>query len=68
LPGIAIAGCGGAAFEMGYTHRTHYNVISGYTAGSEQHKYAELVAANRAAWGGSCQQPYIPIMTAGMRA
>ena len=34
-------------------------------AGSEQHKYAELVAANRAAWGGSRAQPYIPIVTAG---
>ena len=51
--------------ETGYTHRTHYNVISGYTAGSEQHKYAELVAANRAAWSGSRRQPYIPIVTSG---
>ena len=65
LPGVAIAGCAGGALEMGYTHRTHYNVIPGYAAGSEQHKYAELVAANRAAWGGSREQPYIPIVTAG---
>jgi hypothetical protein len=65
LPGVAIAGCGNAAPELGYTHRTHYNVVPGYAAGSEQHKYAEFVAANRAAWRGSSQQPYIPIVTAG---
>ena len=65
LPGIAIAGCAGGALETGYTHRTHYNVVSGYAAGSEQHKYAELVAASRAAWGGSREQPYMPIVTAG---
>lgn len=65
LPGIAFAGCGGGALETGYMPRTHYNVISGYTAGSEQHKYAELVAANKGAWGGSREQPYIPIVTAG---
>jgi len=65
LPGIAIAGCGGGAPETGYTHRTHYNVIPGYAEGSAQHKYTELVAANRAAWGGSREQPYMPIVTAG---
>jgi len=65
LPGVAIAGCAGGALEMGYTHRTHYNVIPGYAAGSEQHKYEELVAASRAAWGGSREQPYMPIVTAG---
>jgi len=65
LPGVAIAGCGGGAVGTGYTHRTHYVVISGYTGGSEQHKYAELMAANRRAWGGSRKQPYIPIVTAG---
>lgn len=65
LPGVATAGCGTGALEMGYTHRAHYNVISGYTGGSEQHKYTELVAANRAAWGGSREQPYMPVVTAG---
>ena len=66
LPGIAIAGCGKAAApEAGYTHRTHYNVVPGYMAGSEEHQYAELVAANQAAWQGSPEQPYIPIVTSG---
>ena len=65
LPGLAIAGCGGGSPETGYTHRTHYNVVPGYAAGSQQHKYAELAAANRAAWGGRREQPYIPIVTAG---
>ncbi|MEW6745349.1 MAG: glycoside hydrolase family 99-like domain-containing protein [Planctomycetota bacterium] len=65
LPGLAIAGCGGGAPENGYTHRTHYNVIPGYDGGSSPHKYAELVAANRAQWAGEAAQPYIPIVTAG---
>ena len=66
LPGVAIAGCGGGTPEMGYTHRTLYNVIPGYTAGSEEHKYAELAAANREAWGGgSPEQPFIPEVIAG---
>ncbi|MDD4891593.1 MAG: glycoside hydrolase family 99-like domain-containing protein [Phycisphaerae bacterium] len=65
LPGVAIAGCGGGAPEVGCTHGTHYNVVPGYTAGSEQHAYAELAAANKVAWGGSRQQPYMPIVTAG---
>ncbi len=65
LPGLAIAGCGEAPPETGYTHRTHYNVVPGYTEGPEQHKYVELVAANMAGWGGSRGQPYMPIVTAG---
>ncbi len=65
LVGLAIAGCGAGTFESGYTHRTHYNVVPGYATGAAQHQYAELVAANRAAWGGSRDQPYIPIVTAG---
>lgn len=66
LSGVALAGCGdGGAVETGFTHRTHYNVVPGYAAGAEQHTYAELVAAHRAAWGGSREQPYMPIVTAG---
>ncbi len=65
LPGIAIAGCGGGTLETGYTHRTHYNINPGYISKSEQHAFAELVAANRAEWKGSSRQPYIPIITAG---
>lgn len=65
LPGLAIAGCAAAPPERGFTHRTHYNVVPGYAAGSEEHKYAELATANRAQWKGDPAQPYIPIMTAG---
>lgn len=65
LPGVAIAGCGGGTPEMGFTHRTQYNVIPDFGAGSKEHKYAELVAANQAAWKGSREQPCIPIVTAG---
>ncbi len=65
LPGLAIAGCGGGDAKVGFTHRTHYNIVPGYAAGSQEHKYADLAAAHQAAWKGSAQQPYIPEVTAG---
>ena len=65
LPGVAIAACGGGAIETGYTHSTRYNVVPGYAAGSAEHKYAELVDANRRVWGGRRDQPCIPTVTAG---
>ncbi|MFI5379026.1 MAG: glycoside hydrolase family 99-like domain-containing protein [Tepidisphaerales bacterium] len=65
LPGLAVAGCGGGDIKVGFTHRTHYNIVPGYAGGSEQHKYAELVAAHKAAWRGSREQPYMPEVTAG---
>jgi hypothetical protein len=68
LPGVAIAACGDGLPQLGYTHRTHYNVIPGYTAGEEAHKYAELVESHVRAWGGSQEQPYLPEVTAGWDA
>lgn len=67
LPGLAIAGCahGPVTPEMGFTHRTHYNVTEGYTAGSKDVPFSKLVDSNRAQWRGSREQPYIPIVTAG---
>jgi hypothetical protein len=65
LPGVAIARCGDGGTDMGFTHKTHYNVIPGYSAGSEAHHYAELVQAHREAWSGSREQPYLPVVTAG---
>ncbi len=53
------------ALALPDTLRTHHNVVPGYAAGSGQHPYAEIVAANRAGWGGSREQPYIPIVTVG---
>ena len=46
LPGVAIAACGRGDPKLGYTHRTHYNITLGYTGGSQEHRYAELVAAH----------------------
>jgi hypothetical protein len=63
--GVAIAGCHSAPPEMGYTLRTHYNVIPGYTAGSEQHPYSELVARQESEWAGTPEQPYMPCTIAG---
>ena len=64
--GLAIAGCGrGAKRKSGFTHSTHYNVIPGYASGSEEHKFMELVNATKAEWGGTEQQPYIPLLTSG---
>jgi hypothetical protein len=68
LPGVAIAACGPALPELGYTHRTHYNIVPGYTEGGEEHRYAELTAAHVAEWRGSREQPYIPEVTAGWDA
>lgn len=65
LPGFAVAACGKGNVNIGFGYRTHYNVIPGYTAGSEQHKYSELLAAQMKAWGGSSQQPYIPAVISG---
>ncbi len=65
LPGVALAGCGAGNAEMGYTHRTHYNIVPGYSAGPQSRTYAELVRAHRDAWKGSREQPYLPTVTAG---
>lgn len=64
LTGLALAGCSGGSPEL-YTHRTHYNINLGYTAGAEQHTYTELIAGNVAQWRGTPEQPYMPIITAG---
>jgi hypothetical protein len=65
LPGVALAGCGSGSAEMGYTHRTHYNIVPGYSSGPEKRAYAELVQAHRGAWRGSRELPYVPTVTAG---
>jgi hypothetical protein len=65
LPGVAIAGCGSADAKTGFTHSTRYNVVPGYAAKSEAHKYAELVEAHRATWRGSREQPHIPALSVG---
>ena len=63
LPGVAIAACGGGDAKLGFTHTTHYNVVPGYAAGSEAHKFAELVQAQQRAWRGSREQPYLPTLS-----
>jgi len=65
LPGVAIAACNAGDPNIGYTHRTHYNIIPGYASGPEKHAYAELVTAHQQQWHGSRQQPYIPAITSG---
>lgn len=65
LPGLAIAGCGGEVLDASYTHQSRYNVVPGWEIGLEEHTYAELAAANKAAWRGSAAQPGMPVVTAG---
>ena len=65
LPGVAIAACGSGPREMGYTHRTHYNVVPGWEKGLEEHKFREITDAHKQAWKGSREQPYIPCLVAG---
>lgn len=64
LPGLSIAGCGNTA-EKDFNYRTHYNIVPGYSAGSEEHPYSELVEAHKAQWKGTEAQPYIPEITVG---
>jgi len=64
LPGLSIAGCGNTD-NKNFTHRTHYNIVPGYSGGSEEHKYAELVEATKNKWIGKVDQPYIPEITVG---
>lgn len=64
--GLAIAGCGMPdAVGNGYTHRSHYNIVPGYRAGSEERPYSELVEAHVSRWVGSEELPYIPEVTVG---
>jgi hypothetical protein len=65
MPGVAIACCGRGSPEVGYTLRTHYNIIPGYGQPSERHHYSELVEATVREWHGIPQQPYIPVATVG---
>lgn len=65
LPGVAIAGCGSGDAKLGFTHTTHYNIVPGYAATSEAHKFAELVQAHQRAWRGSRDQPYMPTLSVG---
>jgi len=65
LPGVAIAACGPGAVETGYTHTTRYNIVPGYTAGGEEHKFREIVEAHERAWQGRPEQPCIPCLIGG---
>lgn len=65
LPGLAIAACGSASPDLGYTHTTRYNIVPGYTAGEEEHKFAELTEVHKRAWAGRPEQPHIPCIIAG---
>jgi hypothetical protein len=65
FPGMVIAGCGNPSPEVGFTHRTHYNIVPGYAEGSEEHDYSELVEAHKQNWIGTEEMPYIPEVTVG---
>lgn len=65
FPGLVIAGCGNPSPEVGFTHRTHYNIVPGYADGSEEHDYSELVEAHKQNWNGTEEMPYIPEITVG---
>jgi hypothetical protein len=65
LPGVAVAACGLGDAKLGYTHRTYYNIVPGYDAGSQERRYAEVVEAHQKAWLGTPEQPFIPEVTVG---
>ncbi len=68
FPGVAVAGCGNAKPEQGFSMCTRYNTSPrGTWAGdSEEHSYQELVEANVQAWKGTPGQPFIPVATQGL--
>lgn len=65
LPGLSVAGCGNRSNTDGFSYRTHYNIVPGYSAGPEEHHYSEIIDATKKEWTGSDIQPYIPVLTAG---
>jgi hypothetical protein len=65
LPGVAIAACGSGDAQIGFTQRTHYNIVPGYAAEPEARKYSELMDVHQRAWRGSREQPYMPTLTVG---
>ncbi|HUT32577.1 MAG TPA: glycoside hydrolase family 99-like domain-containing protein [Planctomycetota bacterium] len=65
LPGVAIAACGPGTIETGYTHTTRYNIVPGYTAGGQEHKFQELAEVHRRAWAGRPEMPCIPCIIGG---
>ncbi len=64
LSGLSIAGCC-APQNKDFTVRTFYNIIPGYTGGSVEHKYSELVEEHEKQWVGTEEQPLIPEITVG---
>lgn len=65
LPGLTIAGCNASPEQTGITHRTHYNVVPGYRAGTVPQQYDTLMNTTKEQWRGTKQQPYIPQLTVG---
>ena len=64
--GLSIAGCGEPAMKKsGFTHSTHYNLTSGYSAASEEHKYQELIDNAKKRWVGTEEQPHMPLLNCG---
>ena len=65
--GLSIAGCGSyAEGKKGFTHKTHYNYVPGYSGGSYPRSYRrDLVEVNKTQWTGTEQQPYIPSIASG---
>jgi len=65
LPGVAVAAVGGGSPDIGYSYKTHYNILPKNRFNPEAHSYADMIAAGRSAWSGSTKQPYIPVVTSG---
>lgn len=63
--GLAIAGCGETPKQKAFTHRTHYNLSLGYSAGSEEKPFQLLIDNAKPKWEGREDQPYIPCLNSG---
>lgn len=65
FPGVAVAACGNGKPEDGYAIRTRYNAVPGWGGKSEKHPYQDLVEAHVRTWGGTPEQPCIPVLSVG---
>lgn len=63
--GLSIAGNGSAARNKDFNFATHYNLTTGYGAGSVEKDYQVIINHSKDRWIGTESHPYIPVITAG---
>lgn len=65
--GLSIAGCGGSSTQVKnkkFDLATHYNLTTGYSAGSAEKHFQVLIDHAKQQWRAD-KQPYIPVINSG---